>query len=388
MKPIVSVAVVIAAVALASSASAQQTSEKKTYFDQRVAAPSSAVELTLGSGYTQPLGSLERNVGMPTIGLQGIGFDLGLAYRLDPHWAIGAGGQYHEIFGPNARGVRGVTAGVDASYHVNPQARLDPWLQVGTGYRFLWVDHTKPAPNTLDHGFELGRARVGLDLRLSPGVALGPVVGADMNLFLWEKTAGATTTIAEPRLNTFVFAGLQGRFDVGTMVGGEPVVAKAEPPPIVILPPIFSTTETTSAPLPAPEPQPVSPTIAVSEELAHACNLTFNDPTKSPRFDKNKTDLQPADVAVLDKISSCLAPGGALAGHDVYLIGRADPRGTTAHNMAIGANRADAVGSYLRRQGVDPAHITQTSRGPMDAAGKDESGWQRDRRVDIILVAP
>lgn len=126
------------------------------------------MEISVASGYTQPLGLLDKNTGMPSVGQQGIGFDLGLGVRLSQRWAIAVGGQYNEIYAPNARGARGMTAGVDASYHFSPQARLDPWMQLGTGYRFLWVDHSLPNQNVLSHGFELARARVGLDLRLSP----------------------------------------------------------------------------------------------------------------------------------------------------------------------------------------------------------------------------
>lgn len=386
MKRMFSVAAALATLAFASTASAQQSPEQKTYFQERVAAPSSAWEVSVASGYTQPLGALDKFTGMPSVGLQGIGFDLGVAYRMSQHWAIGVGGQYHEIYAPNAAGARGMTAGIDASYHFSPQARLDPWLGLGTGYRFLWVDHTSPKSNVLDHGFELARARAGIDLRVSPGFAIAPVVGADMNLFLWQASAGSTVAIADPRLNTFVFAGLQGRFDVGTMVGGEP--AAAPPAPMPPPPPLVSMTEITSAPVAPTPPQPVSPTIFVSEELARACNLAFNDEVSAPKFEKNKADLQAADYAALDKIATCLSFGGPLEGQKLYLIGHTDPRGTEAYNMAIGAKRAGAVAAYLGKQGVDPARITQTSRGPRDATGKDEAGWQRDRRVDIILVAP
>jgi hypothetical protein len=43
------------------------------------------------------------------------------------------------------------------------------------------------------------------------------------------------------------------------------------------------------------------------------------------------------------------------------------------------------VGTYLSARGMAKGKAESTSRGAMDAAGTDESGWQRDRRVDVLL---
>ncbi len=383
MKRIVSCAVALATATLATTALAQQQpSEQRTWLQDRVAAPSSALELSVASGYTQGFGMLQGGTGMPDTVTEGIGFDLGVGYRLSQRWALGLAGQYHELYAPHAAGARGMTGGVAASYHFDPQARLDPWLEIGTGYRLLWLDRSSPNNNVLSHGFELARARIGLDVRMSPGVAVAPVIGADANLFLWQD-AGTSSAISTPRVNTFVFAGLQGRFDVGTMVGGPPVVAQAPPPP----PPEVSTTTVTSAPITKEEVTPVSPSIAVSEDIARACNLHFGDVAKAPKFDFDRSALLPADHDVLEKIAKCVSIGGPLEGQSLKLIGRADPRGTQQYNMALGARRANSVAVYLHDLGVDPKRIKETSRGELDATGKDEATWQIDRRVDIVLMS-
>lgn len=54
--------------------------------------------------------------------------------------------------------------------------------------------------------------------------------------------------------------------------------------------------------------------------------------------------------------------------------------------MALGARRASSVAGFLDRLGVDRARIRETSRGELDATGKDEATWQIDRRVDIVLA--
>lgn len=65
------------------------------------------------------------------------------------------------------------------------------------------------------HGFELASAKVGYDVRLTEDFAFAPIVGADLNLFLWEGPAA--TGSAEGA--TFVYAGVQGRFDFGLAHG-------------------------------------------------------------------------------------------------------------------------------------------------------------------------
>jgi peptidoglycan-associated lipoprotein len=64
------------------------------------------------------------------------------------------------------------------------------------------------------------------------------------------------------------------------------------------------------------------------------------------------------------------------------LVGRADPRGTTEYNLALGQRRAEAVKNYLVALGIDATRLGVTSEGSEGATGTDESGWARDRRVD------
>ena len=89
---------------------------------------------------------------------------------------------------------------------------------------------------------------------------------------------------------------------------------------------------------------------------------------------------------MLDQLATCLTTG-ALKGKSVSLIGRADPRGTDEYNLGLGSQRAGSVSSYLTRLGVQANQLGVTTRGSLDATGTDESGWQKDRRVDITLAA-
>lgn len=145
------------------------------------------------------------------------------------------------------------------------------------------------------------------------------------------------------------------------------------------------TSETTVTSAPAPETKPVSPTIAVSEDIARACSLHFADIGTAPKFEFDKSDLLPADHEVLGKIGQCIT-NGPLQARSIKLVGRADPRGTQEYNLALGARRAHSVATFLQQFGVDEKRIAETSRGELDAVGIDESTWQIDRRVDILLA--
>lgn len=144
------------------------------------------------------------------------------------------------------------------------------------------------------------------------------------------------------------------------------------------------------APKPTPDvstDQQVSPSLAVSGDIAAACGLKIAAPAANPKFDYDKDELTAEDRAVLDQIAQCLTTG-ALKGKSVSLIGRADPRGTEEYNLGLGSRRAASVSQYLGRLGVGQPQMAVTTRGALDAKGTDESTWKEDRRVDIQLAQP
>jgi peptidoglycan-associated lipoprotein len=132
-------------------------------------------------------------------------------------------------------------------------------------------------------------------------------------------------------------------------------------------------------------PVPASPNVGVSDELAKLCSLRFANTENAPKFGYNETELLPADRDILQQVADCLTKG-PLKGRNVQLVGRADPRGTDEYNLGLGERRAATVRTYLQRLGVAGSRLSPTTRGELDASGADESGWQRDRRVDLQLI--
>lgn len=136
---------------------------------------------------------------------------------------------------------------------------------------------------------------------------------------------------------------------------------------------------------PAAEATPASPSLGVTQDLAELCKLALGNPGKAPKFDYNDDALHADDRDVLERVATCLT-SGPLKGRAVRLVGRADPRGTTEYNLGLGTRRATSVVDYLKRLGVGPKQLVATTRGSIDAAGRDEDGWREDRRVDLELV--
>ena len=126
--------------------------------------------------------------------------------------------------------------------------------------------------------------------------------------------------------------------------------------------------------------------VRLDDELARLCNVTFDNVDRAPKFDFDEAALMPQDRDVLEQVAKCVTTG-PLRGRKLALVGRADPRGETEYNMVLGDHRADAVHVYLARLGVGINAMSKTSRGELDAEGKDDDTWQRDRRVDIRLAS-
>lgn len=207
---------------VAAPAFAQE--EGTPYFQRSLAAPKRALELSVLPGYSQPFGDIERGFSIRDTAGGGGSVQLGAAYRVAPRWSLGLVGAYGQYGNGDGRAsfvtagdASTAMAGVEATFHARPYDRVDPFLTVGTGWRGMWERHDGPSNDTFRHGLSLGRVGLGVDIRVSRELAIAPVVVGDANMFLWQNVEGTSgaTTISNPRMNVFLTAGLQGRFDLG-----------------------------------------------------------------------------------------------------------------------------------------------------------------------------
>lgn len=107
-------------------------------------------------------------------------------------------------------------------------------------------------------------------------------------------------------------------------------------------------------------------------------------------FDFDKATIRDAARATLDQLAALIAAGGS---GDIAIEGHTDARGDDAYNKRLSEQRAAAVQDYLVGKGVDRSRLKTIGLGelrPVAPNAKsdgtdDESGRQRNRRVEVIL---
>ena len=102
-------------------------------------------------------------------------------------------------------------------------------------------------------------------------------------------------------------------------------------------------------------------------------------------FDFAKADIRPAETAKLTALAEYLKA------HPTYMVeleAFADPRGSQDYNLKLTRQRVAAVRTALMEAGVPAATIVTGSYGKLNAKCTDttESCWQRDRRVEILVI--
>jgi hypothetical protein len=103
-----------------------------------------------------------------------------------------------------------------------------------------------------------------------------------------------------------------------------------------------------------------------------------------PKFDYESPEIRGEAKQVLQRLAGCLTTGTLKTGQ-VLLTGHCDNRGEQEFNMGLGADRAEAVKTFLVGLGVPSDRVKTSSRGELDASGTDEASWSNDRRVDVEI---
>lgn len=107
-------------------------------------------------------------------------------------------------------------------------------------------------------------------------------------------------------------------------------------------------------------------------------------------FDYDKASLRPDAMDALKKDSTELRD--ILKDWPDYKItieGHCDERGSAEYNMALGQKRAEAAKNYLTQIGIPADQFNVVSYGNERANKdcKDDSCWQKDRKVHFIAMA-
>jgi hypothetical protein len=188
--------------------------------DREVAPAPRGLELAVAGGYTQGVGGAGGAGRLEDVTGAGGSLELDAGLRVSPRVSLGVYGTLARFERGEAMAVgsraRGATAGIQAAWHARPSRSVAPWVSVGTGWRGLWLAPKDAAASTV-HGLEVLRVQLGVDYRITPGLAISPVVGASASVFLVEDAAmpGELTGVHDRQLNLYGFTGIAGRFDLG-----------------------------------------------------------------------------------------------------------------------------------------------------------------------------
>jgi hypothetical protein len=195
--------------------------ENSGNFDHHVAAPANALELSVATGYAQGAGPIGGDMlHLEDVTGAGGAVELAASYRINPTFAVGAYGSLSTYAtGDQIDGdtdLLGASAGIQGIAHLRPQRSVDPWVSLGTGWRGLWLSPDQ-GKNTSLQGLELARLQVGVDYRITEDVAIAPVVGGSLGMFVSQDSpmTDGYSELQDKKVNFVGFAGLAGRFDLG-----------------------------------------------------------------------------------------------------------------------------------------------------------------------------
>jgi hypothetical protein len=182
----------------------------------------SGPRIALRSGVAVPFGYAFTASGALSDTITGyVPLRLDVGYRIARHYYIGVDAQLATVL-PNACPVGGSCSGSDlrfgvmAAYHLLPGSVVDPWLGLGTGYEHLRVSRTVDGSTgkISARGLELLDLDIGVDVRPTRSLRLGPVLSSSIARYTRVSLNGSSTSDFDPALHAWVLLGFRGAYDL------------------------------------------------------------------------------------------------------------------------------------------------------------------------------
>jgi outer membrane protein len=112
-----------------------------------------------------------------------------------------------------------VRFGIDGHYHISPWRTVDPWIDLGTGYEVAKVSVSGPYVSSAANagGFEIMHFGLGIDIRASRHIELGPLLQAGFAQFNAFGTTFQGTDSSPSRqghLHEWFTLAVYGRYDL------------------------------------------------------------------------------------------------------------------------------------------------------------------------------
>jgi outer membrane protein len=218
----------VAAFALATSIAAPASAQESDDGAEREAANGAAVpspsglRVALRTGVARPLGQAFTASGAMTDTITGyVPVRLDVGYRFARHFYVGVAAQIATIIPsgcPSGSSCSGSDArvGIMAAYHLRPTRTVDPWAGVGIGYEALSVSRTVGG-SSVDisaRGFEILDLELGVDLRLTRSLRVGPVLSSSIGSYTRLAVNGTRTADFDTSTHAWVMLGFRGAFDL------------------------------------------------------------------------------------------------------------------------------------------------------------------------------
>jgi len=217
---------------LGGAARAEGRTAEQPKAESQATGPVNSDALEIGAALGASAGFGDVADGRPSLndtGVTGPSYELDVGYRFSPQFMLGVYGTGSNFFKsdslPDGATIFSASAGIHANWHFIPQGDFDPWVGLGTGGRGYWISYDQGTTSRL--GLDIVRAQAGFDYRVEPHFTLSPLLGASVSTLLREKLVGQQDfqNIASPNVNTYVFAGIMGRFDIGLSSSSRNAVA-------------------------------------------------------------------------------------------------------------------------------------------------------------------
>ena len=162
--------------------------------------PLGGPEIAIGVGYARAFAV--ESVAAPSAA-GGVGVDLAVGLRR-PMWTIGVDATHAELETDAGRRYLTTGAGLVVTFHLMPSVAYAPWIRTGSGYRYAKHGGVDA------HGVQIGHVLAGIDLRMSPMIAMAPAAGVDLVVLPFRS--GSTSGLDS--LQASAFLGMIGRFDL------------------------------------------------------------------------------------------------------------------------------------------------------------------------------
>lgn len=123
---------------------------------------------------------------------------------------------------------------------------------------------------------------------------------------------------------------------------------------------------------------------ATAGQRSTASGYASTPALRDVHFDLDRATIRAEDEKILDANAQWLK---ANPGAQLLIEGHADERGTPAHNMALGEQRAQVTRDAIVARQVDPARITIKAYGEQRPVCTEQTDpcWAKNRRAHFMV---